>query len=201
MTEHDRKPRKSSKCIFLYSHCKCLFVKSNENVTKTHSFCVFAVFFLTIRLTSIGKSSFVRCTKPLGCLHFGRFEAINSWIYIVSVASLYWEMIFWTNVSFHCFQYARYVFDDTITKMSGFVKINTIGHCPGGIHLEGWKCTGNHGSNVTNSTKNLKDSLTYSLADVYFSHCRCVSQGIWGILSNIGERFPIELPRCKSIRQ
>ena len=105
---------------FWYSYCKCLFVKSDENVTKTVSFCVFAVFFLTIRLTSIGKSSFVRCTKLLGCLHFGRFEAINSWIYIVSVASLYWEMIFWTNVSFHCFQYARYVFDDTITKMSGF---------------------------------------------------------------------------------
>ena len=46
-------------------------------------------------------------------------------------------------------------------KCQVFVKINTIGHCPGGIHLEGWKFTGNDGSNVTNSTKNLKDSLRY----------------------------------------
>ena len=98
-------------------------------------------------LPSIEKTVFAKCTKSSRCLHFGRFKAINSSIYSVLAASVYWEIIFCTKLCFNCFQDPPYVFEQQSRKSLVFVTINTIGYCSPRIHLEGWKCLGNHVSN------------------------------------------------------
>ena len=79
-------------------------------MTKKRFFFCFLCFFKKILAPFIEKTGFAKCTKSSRCLHFERFKAIESSIYSVLMAILYWVFRFWKNCVFYLDRYAYCIF-------------------------------------------------------------------------------------------
>ena len=130
MTVRDKKHEYYQKLTFWNLICRYAFAKRDEKVTRKTDFLCFPYFFKKIRAPFIDKTCFAKYTKSSRCLHFGCFKAIESSIYSVLMAILYWDFIIWTKLYFYPDRYAYcifiYIFHKNHENPRFFFNLNTF---------------------------------------------------------------------------